>query len=438
MSEVTLNEKEKLLIDYILSSKDLFVKVVGVLKPEYFEKPLDRVVKFTLDYFTKYHALPQNDIVKAETEIEVEEKELSKEEFEYIVDEVEEHCKNEAMRLAILNSIDHLENRNFGAIQEKVREALSVSVDKNLGISFFEDPALRLMMMQQNIDARSVGWKAMDELLDYTRRGEMVIFAGGSGSGKSVVLANVAKNMAKQGLNVLVLTLELAEDLVAKRIDSIVTGIESKEIFDRIDDVTDALNSMKGNYADIFIKKMSAGIDANQLRAYLMEFHLQYGIYPDVICLDYLDLMSPNNRSIQGRFDIDKAVSEELRDVFVEYGIYGFTASQLNRESVGTAVKSQAHIAGGISKINTSDATLAIVRNEEEIDNGEIIFQPIKLRNAEMSTNPVKLFWNNKTLEITDKAPIPKISNHKNQLKSGSGQTDPARDRLKQLLPKKK
>lgn len=437
MSDITINEKEKLLIEYILSSKDLFIKVVGVLSPDYFEKPLDRVMKLTLDYFHKYHALPTLDIIKAETELELEGRELTKEEFDYTVDEVEEHCQNEAMRLAILDSIDDLEKKNFGAIQDKVRQALTVSVDKNLGISFFDDPATRLMMMQQNIDSRSIGWQPLDHLLDHVRRGEMVLFAGGSGSGKSVVLANVANNMAQQGLNVLVITLELAEDLVAKRIDSIVTGIEGKEIFDRIDDVASVLDSMKGSYSDIFIKKMPAGVDANQVRAYLMEFHLQYGIYPDVICLDYLDLMSPNNKSVQGRFDIDKAVSEEIRDVFVEYGIYGFSASQLNREAVGTAVKTQAHIAGGISKINTSDATLAIVRNEEEIDNGEIIFQPIKLRSAEMVTNPVKLYWDNKTLKISDKPSVPKIPSNKPAPSSG-GQANPGRDRLKQLLPKKK
>lgn len=438
MSDYEIDPKEKLLTEFLLSSKELFIKCSGVIKPEYFDDPINRVIKFTIDYFMKYHNIPDLPVVYAETGIELETHEIEKDEFEYICDETEKFCQESAMRIAILEGADVLsENANdekpdFGKISNLVRDALMVSIDKDLGTDYFDNPAIRLMRMQEEIDARSIGWINMDMAIDKVKRGEMFMFAGESGTGKSVVLANVANNFAKDKQNVLIISLELDENLISKRVDSIVTQIENKEIFDNIEEVVDILGDKQKDYGRITVKKMSSGTTSNQIRAYLTEYEIQYGYKPDAIIVDYLDLMGTNEK-VQGNvFDIDKVKSEQLRDVFQDYRAYGFTASQLNRDSVDTARKSQSHIAGGLSKINTSDVTMAIIRTEDEKDNGEVHFQILKLRNADFSYEPIVLYWNDKTLEITEKKNGQ--SNVSKKVQQGNSQT---KNRLNDILKKK-
>lgn len=427
-----IDEKEKLLIEFLISSKELFVKCSGVLKPEYFESPLNVVMEFIIKYYTKYHNIPDVSVIYAETEIDLTIHKIEQHEFDYVTDEVEKHCREAAFKLVLIEGSDMIvdsedEDIDFGKIDRMFRDALMLSIDKDMGIDYFSDPEHRLELMQQHIDSRSIGWPSMDMITEKCRRGESVMFAGNSGSGKSVVLANVANNMAEQGMNSLIISLELGEDLISKRMDSIITGIDSKEIFESIDDVVNILKEYQKTYGSVFVKKMSSGTTANQIRAYLVEYEIQFGHKPDCICVDYLDVMGTNERSNEGVFEKDKQKSEELREIFQDYNAYGFTASQLNRDSVDTEHKSQAHIAGGISKINTADVAWGIIRNEEQQDNNEIHLQALKLRNSEFSTKPVVLYWENKTLKISD-SPQKKRNTPKSN----------ADNKLKQLLDKKK
>lgn len=443
MSDV-IDEKEKLLLEYMLSSKELFIKVMNVIQPQFFEKPLDSVVEFCTGYFNKYHAVPDLDVIKVETGVKLKERELAQDEFDYCCDEVEKHCKWAAMKLAIFESADILGNEDepdFNKIEQQIRKAISITLDKNLGLNLFESPALRLAMMEEAIDSRSIGWPSVDQVTDNVKRGEMFLLAANSGGGKSVFLANIANNMAKQGLNVCYVSLELNENLIAKRLDSILTGVGYSEIFERKEEIVQAYEILSNQYANITVKKMPAGSTANDVRAYLQEYHLQNGYNPDVMCLDYLDLLAPNVASKSaGRFDMDKAISEEFREILQDFEMYGFTASQLNRDSINVKEKSQAHIAGGLSKINTSDVSAAIIRDEEDVDNGVVHIQFIKIRSAPASSDKITLNWCNKTLLITDGYKAPKVtgSTTGNVRKLAKGKTGKgqSQDRLNEVLSK--
>lgn len=443
MSEV-IDEKEKLLLEYVLSSKELFIKVLGVIRPEFFEKPLDKVVGICIEYFNKYHAIPDFDVIKVETGVRLKERELLKDEFDYCCDEVEKHCKRAAMKIAILESAEMLgdeddDDINFNKIEDNIRKAISITLDKNLGTNLFDSPALRLAMMEEAIDSRSIGWPSVDHVVDNVKRGEFFLLAANSGGGKSVFLANIANNMAKQNLNVCYITLELNENLVAKRLDAILTGVPFGDIFNRKEEVVQAYEVLLTHYADITIKRMPASeTTANDIRSYLEEYHLQKGYYPDVLCLDYLDLLAPNvvERN-SNRFDIDKAISEQFRDILQDFDMYGFTASQLNRTAIDVKDKNQGHIAGGLSKINTSDVTMAIIRDEMDIDQGIVHLQALKLRNAQFSNEKITLRWNPKTLLITDDYKAPAVTGNTTgnvrKLVKGNDKAQ-NQDRLKDVL----
>lgn len=431
-----IDEKEKLLIEFMISDRDLFIKVVRIVKEEYFEAPLDRVIGFIVTYFNKYHSLPSTDTIFAETAIRLEHRDIEDHEVMYLSEEIEEHCRNAAMTISILNSADeHLPNQDFNAIFQSVKDVLSIQLDSSLGLEYFTDPDLRLLQMQEHIESHSIGWKSVDNLIDYVKRGDLFLFAAGTGGGKSVMLANVMKNFARSGKNVLYISFELKDELIAKRMDSIITGVGTKDVFDRIDDVSNELEKLAATYGNMLIKKMSVGSNSNDIRTYLMDYHLAFGYYPDAMMVDYLDLMSPNaGVGRDGAFDRDKRITEELREVNVDMNMYGFTASQLNRDAVGVTIKDQSHIAGGMSKLNTVDGALALSRAEEQIMKGELEVQVLKLRNAKMSTKPVILYFDDDTLEITEKPNLTK----KRTAAVISPTTPTAKDKLNKLLKKKK
>lgn len=449
MSKEIANEREKHLLELALSSKDLFIKVLGVMEPDRFEPPLSFVVEFTKTYFSKYHAIPDLSTIKIETGIELEQKSLEQHQFNYAVDEIELHCQKKAMYNSILASVDELKNAedsqsepDFGKIEKLIRDAITVSVDKDLGLNFFVDPASRLRAMMEGLDDRGIGWPAVDEMMNGVRRGELVIFAAISGGGKSVVLANIARMMAKQGLNTLLISLELSDKLIAKRLDSIVSGISSKQIFEKIEELDALYKTIGSRYGSLYIKKMSPKTRAIDIRAYLMEYKLQFGHNPDVIIVDYMGKMRPNSKSRNAnKFDIDEDISDELRDLAIDYNAYMFSAAQFNRGADDIKEKKQSHIGGGLSKIQTADAVIAIKRTEENKDEGIVVFQPIKLRNAEMRIQDIVLYWDDKTLEISDKpngklnAPAPG-STRAIVAKSQAQPTDSAKKRLNDIINK--
>lgn len=397
------DEQQKLFIEYLVSDDELFAKVRNVFDEKYFEKPLQPVVKFINEYFRKYHSTPPVDIIKASTGVELQKKSVDKDQFDFVANEIERFAQDQAMRIAFYESMDDINKSDLTPIFQRIAKVYTVCLDKDLGTELFRDPAKRLIAMQENIDSRSIGWKKLDEILDRVRRGELILFAAGSGGGKSVFLANIAVNHSRQGLNGVYFTLELKEELVSKRMDAIITGIPIGDIFNSIDSVCDTYRKIESEHGEITVKKLPQGATATDMRSYLMEYQLQFKRKPDFICVDYLDLMKPAEKiESSNRFDIDKAISEELRGLFEDYNVYGYTASQLNRDSVGTTQKTQGHIAGGISKINTADAVIAVSRSEEQIDRGEVEIQALKIRNAETVTKPVILYWNSTNLRISD------------------------------------
>ena len=290
-----------------------------------------------------------------------------------------------------------------------MKEALTISLQTDLGTSYFADPKKRIQEVMDRSDMVSTGWKAIDDKLygGFTK-GALNIFAGGSGSGKSLFLQNLALNWSFMGLNVIYITLELSENLVSARLDSMVTGYSTKEIFRKIDDVDLRVRLQGKKAGDLRVKKMSeAGTSTNDIRAYLKEYEIQTGKRPDAVVCDYLDLMYPNNAGINpsDMFVKDKFVAEELRALAGEYHMLFCTASQLNRASVEAQEFDHSHIAGGISKINTADNVFGIYTSMAMKERGEYQLQVLKARSASCVGHRIELGYDQRSLRITDPDP---------------------------------
>ena len=330
---------------------------------------------------------------------------LQENHYDWLLQDFETFSKHKALEAAILKSADLLEKGEYGRCEDLVKNAVQIGLQKDLGTDYFADPRSRLEGIKDKNGQVSTGWPALDKkLFGGFNRGELNIFAGGSGSGKSLFLANMGVNWCLQGMNVLYLTFELSEALVSMRIDSMTTDIASRDIFKSIDDVEMKVKMIGKKSGAFQVKYMPTGKNANDLRAYIKEYEIKTGRKLDVVLVDYLDLMHPIGQKISAEnlFVKDKYVSEELRNLAMELNTVFVTASQLNRASVEEIEFDHSHISGGISKINTADNLIGIFTSRAMRERGRYQIQLMKTRSSSGVNSKIDLEFDVDSLRIRD------------------------------------
>ena len=407
MATVYTDDLQKLFIEFMITDSELFVRTRNIISPTYFSKKYFDTVEMLIDHADKYKSLPTIDQIKAKCEIDFTPvPNLDEAQKDWFLDEFETFCRHKALEKAIIESADLLEKSEYGTVEDKIKEAVRIGLTKDLGTDYFEDPRARLMKLKDSNGQVSTGWKSLDKkLYGGFNRGELNIFAGSSGAGKSLFLQNIAMNFLELGQNVIYFTFELSEELSAMRVDSMTTGVPTNEIFKKIDEVELAVKLKRQKQGGSFqIKYMPSGSNTNDIRSYVKEFTIQKGVAPDVVLVDYLDLMFPVNKKISpaDMFIKDKFVSEELRNFAVEQQIVLVTASQLNRGAIEEVEYDQSHIAGGISKINTADNLIGIFTSRAMRERGRYQIQLIKTRSSGGVGSKIDLAFDVDRLRITD------------------------------------
>ncbi|NBP57728.1 hypothetical protein EBU71_14580, partial [bacterium] len=329
---------QKIYLEIMLSNAETFIRCQSIFDHELFDRKLQNVAKYINDYVVEHSIMPTYDMVNASLGSDLRYPgDLQEEHYDWLLSEFETFIKHKGLERAILTSADLLEKGDYGPVEELVKKAVQVGLTKDMGTNYFEDPRSRLMRIKDKNGQVSTGWKALDQkLFGGFNRGELNIFAGSSGAGKSLFLANLGLNWAMAGLNVLYVTLELSEELVSMRIDSMVSGISTRDIFRQIDEVEMKVKIMGKKSGNYQIKYLPSGKTVNDIRSYMKEYEIKTNNKIDVILVDYLDLLFPISKKISSEnlFIKDKFVSEELRNFAVEKNVVLVTAAQLNRSSV--------------------------------------------------------------------------------------------------------
>jgi hypothetical protein len=211
-------------------------------------------------------------------------------------------------------------------------------------------------------------------------------------------------NFALAGLNVVYLTLELSEALVSMRIDSMVTGVSTREIFKNLDDIEMKVKMIGKKSGQLQVKYMPSGKTVNDIRAYLKEYEIKCGKKVDVLLVDYMDLLMPIGKKISAEnlFVKDKYVSEELRNLAMEKQCVFVTAAQLNRGAVEEVEFDHSHISGGLSKIQTADNVIGIFTSRAMRERGKYQLQLMKTRSSSGVGMKIDLNFDIETLKITD------------------------------------
>lgn len=435
-----IDKKQKLLVEYLISDKETFVKCFRITKPKYFEKPLDRAVEFIMDYFEEYHGIPKIDVIEVETDIELKSREMDIDDRSYFLEEYETFCREREMIITILESVDLIEEGQLELVAEKTREALMVRLDNSVGIDIYENPEERIRNTDLYSDERSTGIIPIDILTGKIRRKELGVIYGTSGSGKSVTLANLAKQLSSQGLEGIIISLELREDLYAKRLDSILTLTDIAEHKQNAAKIAKMYECMAKTTGRIVTKFMPYGTTCSQIRTVIMEYVLKYQKNPDFIIVDYLALMGVDGvsaRQASDKHSMDEKKSFGLRNIGDEFNAYMFTAGQINREGQDVMKVSASHVAGGISAVNASDWAIAMVANEEMIDNDEFQVIQLKVRNGGKTRKPITMYRNPTTLEIADK-PFVNVKKvpylNKTESKPDQSSSKSGRDKLRDAI----
>ena len=397
---------QKVYLEMMMTDAESFVRCQAVFDPGSFDRRLQTQANFLNDYVTEHNALPTFDMINAATDGSLKHPgDLMENHYDWLLQEFETFSKHKALEAAILKSADLLETGEYGACEDLVKKAVQIGLQKDLGTDYFADPRSRLEGIKDKNGQISTGWPALDKkLFGGFNRGELNIFAGGSGSGKSLFLANMGVNWALQGLNVVYLTFELSEALVSMRVDSMTTDIPSRDIFKNIDDVEMKVKIIGKKSGAFQVKYMPTGKNANDIRSYLKEYEIKTGKKVDVLLVDYLDLMHPIAAKISAEnlFVKDKYVSEELRNLAMELQTIFVTASQLNRSSVEEIEFDHSHISGGISKINTADNLIGIFTSRAMRERGRYQIQLMKTRSSSGVGQKIDLEFDVDSLRIKD------------------------------------
>ena len=418
---------QELFLRMMITNAELFVRITNIFNPENFDRRLRPVAEFMIDHSNKYKLLPDTTQIKATTGISIEHvNDLQPEHYEWFLTEFENFTRRQELERAIMKSADLLEKGDYDPVEKLIKDAVQISLQRDMGTDYFADPRGRLTHLKSSNGQNSTGWPVLDQkLYGGFNKGELQIFAGTSGSGKSLFMQNLSVNWTQAGLSGVYVTLELSEELSAMRIDSMMTDTKTKEIFKDLDNVEMKVKMRQKTAGHLRIKYMPAQSTVNDLRAYCKELQIQTGMKIDFMCVDYLDLLMPVSAKVSPSdlFVKDKYVSEELRNLAKELNVIFVTASQLNRSAVEEIEFDHSMISGGISKINTADNVFGIFTSRSMRERGQYQIQLMKTRSSSGVGQKIELAFDTETLRISDPG-------------TADGSTNPSQPSGKQILDK--
>ena len=373
----------------LIKDRDFLQQVSDIVVPEFFDNEANKwIIRKTLEYFNQYRTTPTMEVFKVEidkikNEIQqVAVKEQLKEIFkstkapdlEFVKQTFLDFCRNQTLKAALLSSVDLLEIGSYEDIRKLIDNALKAGVEKNIGHEYLNQLEERYREEARN--AIETPWDDINKLLGGgLGTGDLGLFVGNPGGGKSWALIALGGHAVKLGYNVIHYTLELSDIYVGQRYDAFFTEIPVNEIKLYKERVKRKLESLKGN---LYIKQYPAGrANVNTIMAHIEKCRGQ-GIEPDLIILDYADLLYTKT----GKEKRDKLddIYTSLRGMATELKIPLWTASQSNRSAARDNIIQGDQIAESYSKIMISDFAVSLSRKTEDKENGTGRFHIMKNR----------------------------------------------------------
>jgi replicative DNA helicase len=397
----------------LIKHKEFLQNIYDILEEDYFDNPAHKwIVKEVLQYYYKYNAAPTLDVLSVETkkiENEIlkvsvvdqlrEAHKASNEDQEYVEQEFANFCRNQQLKKAILLLPDLLDGGQYDDIRYVMDSALKAGQEKNIGHEYEKDMETRYRTEERG--AVPTPWKNINELLmGGLGGGDLGIIFGNPGGGKSWMLTNMGAQAIKQGKNVCHYTLELSEDYMGKRYDAMITGFDVQTIHEHRSEVETAVAQVKGK---LIIKEFAMG----KASISSIESHIQkctdLGYKPDLIIIDYVDLLKSKRKSIDRKDEIDD-IYVSTKGLARELKIPIWTVSQVNRAGAKDDVIEGDKAAGSYNKMMIADFAISLSRKRQDKVNGTGRVHIMKNRyGTDGMTFPAKINTSNGQIEISEK-----------------------------------
>jgi replicative DNA helicase len=366
-------------ISCMLTDKKLLQTIHDIVSDEYFENQGQKwIVQQILKYYEKYHCPPTIEVLKVELKklknevLQISIKEqlreaytASEDDLEYIGTEFSNFCKNQQLKKALLNSVDLLNAGEYDAIRGLVDNALKAGQDKDIGHEYDKDTESRYREEHRQIV--STPWNEINEIIQGgLGNGDFGLIFGNPGGGKSWTLVALGGYAVEQGFNVIHYTLELGAQYVGRRYDAYFTNINVSDITNHKDNVESKIQNLPGKLIIKEYPPMRASIST-------IESHIQkckdLGFAPDLIIIDYVDLLSTRKKSIDRKGEIDD-IYISTKGLARQLNLPIWSVSQVNRAGAKDDIIEGDKAAGSYDKIMITDLAMSLSRKRKDKVNG--------------------------------------------------------------------
>ena len=267
---------QKNLLELCISDKEIFTQVRTILQAKYFDSQYQKIVNYLLQFSSQYNSLPLIEQINNEARLPIPFKKIEGVEGnlnirQSILDTVETFCKQRALELAVVECADRVSKGQSTGIDSIIKDAQKVSLKKDFGINFWENPKSWLEEQESEAGVVSTGWKALDDMLNGGFGwGELEYFVAPANHGKSLVCQNLGLNFSRLGHTVLFFTLEMDMKLVGKRLASMATDMPYKNIRFNIDDYANRIvcERMRDKPGTLQLVNIPIGCTINDIEAY--------------------------------------------------------------------------------------------------------------------------------------------------------------------------
>jgi RecA/RadA recombinase len=366
-------------ITAICTDLTFFDRVADILDPGFFDGESKQwIVEKALDFHHEYKDKPTLDYFKEETgkigsdslrasvvnNLRKVYSKAGSSDMEYVKENFLKFCKQQKVKNTIEEAVDLLKINDYETIQSKMDEALSAGIRKDLGHDYMEDAKAR--MNEPARDTIETGYPVLDgEVLDGgLAGGEIGVFMGATGAGKSWILSTLGANAMEAGYNIVHYTLELSENQTGFRYDSIFTDYSPTEVQDHKEEVLSELQHIQGNASIQYWP--TKGASTQTIRSHLERMET-IKWKPDVILIDYADLLRPlGAQRSDGNYEQMGNIYEDLRKLSGEVDIPIWTVSQTQRQAVREKVVKGDRIADSWKKAMTADFICSLSRTDTD------------------------------------------------------------------------
>ena len=408
-----MEKLEITLLKNLIHNDEYARKVIPFIKLEYFEMRSEMILcQEIIDFIAKYNKCPTQEIIDIEiqnrddlTETEYKEvreinQTLDKVETntEWLVDATEKWCRDRAIYLALMSSIKIADgqdnNKGRDAIPHILSDALAVSFDNHIGHDYLEDYEARYESYHKKEEKIPFDLEFFDKI---TKGGvpnkTLNIALAGTGVGKSLFMCHFASSVLLQGKNVLYITLEMAEEKIAERIDANLLDVNIRDLTDlpRVIFENKVTKLAEKTQGQLIIKEYpTASAHAGHFKTLLNELTLKKSFKPDIIFIDYLNICASSRYSKLGNvnsYSYIKAIAEDLRGLAVEYNVPIISATQTTRSGFGSSDIDLTDTSESFGLPATADLMFALISTDELEGLNQIMVKQLKNRYNDPTIN---------------------------------------------------